>query len=77
MHCIFVNCRRKISANSARLCISRIGCTHYFTILGNGAFSFQNLHDYGAGGHEFNQVIIEWALGYIDAEADEPEAPAD
>src|SRR5690606_18425670 len=66
MHGIGVNAFSEISANGAGLSFLGVGGTHQLTVLGNGAFAFQNLHEHRTGNHEVNQILEERTLG-VDA----------
>ena len=62
MHGIFIDGVSKVSPDSTGVCFFRIRRTHDFTILENGAFTFQHLYHYRTGDHEVHQVLEEGAL---------------
>ena len=49
-------------ANGAFVGVGRVGGTHYFAILQDGIFAFQNLNHNRARGHELNQIREERAF---------------
>src|SRR5665213_1627166 len=59
MHRIRLDVLREILADRAGRCFCRVRRAHHFAVLADSVFTFQNLHDHGAGGHELAQAFEE------------------